>query len=188
MANNYKILIIEDEEITRESTKEILELTGYTVYSAENGKKGIMLAEQHKPDLILLDIELPDINGMRVARKLKSQSSTSDILIIVVSSRDDDLEIVSGLETFADDYITKPFKPKMLNARMQAVLRRKKVEVMNNNSKRPSLFINDIEINPLACNIKVKGKTIKLTKTEFDIIYLLAGKPERVFSREDIIL
>lgn len=180
MKEKPKILIIEDNRIAREMSAEILEEEVYEVVTAENGENGLLAAREYLPDLILLDLGLPDMEGSQVARKLKRDPKTKDILILVLSARDDEYEIVSGLESFADDYITKPYKEKMLLARVKAVLRRK------NGQKETILKVNDLVLNSATLTVDTVAKEVVLSKTEFDILYILASKPGWIYSRDQI--
>jgi len=182
MDNGLSILIIEDELITREMTKEILQELGYHVLTAENGKIGSVMAKHHLPDLILLDLGLPDIDGLEVAKSLKSDKETAEISILVLSARDDEHTIISGLESFADDYITKPFNESMLIARVKALLRR--VQKAEPDSV---IEINDLQLNRLNLSVTTPTTIINLSKTEFDILFLLASRPNCIYSREQII-
>jgi len=182
MTEKFKILLVEDEKIAREITASILEQEGYDVITAETGGAALFLAEDVNPDLILLDLGLPDIDGAIVAKRIKKNPSTKDVFIIILSARDDDLEIVSGLESFADDYITKPFKEKILSARIKAVMRSKQLE-----RKEEVIKINDLIIDLSSFSVSVSKYDIRLTKTEFNILYFLATKPNWVMSRDQII-
>ncbi|PCK01957.1 MAG: DNA-binding response regulator [Alteromonadaceae bacterium] len=177
-----KILIIEDNDISREMIEEILTEEGYEVQSAATGTQGWSLAEKYDPDLILLDLGLPDIDGAQLAKRFRKTAKTKDILLIVLSARDSELDIVTGLECYADDYITKPFKDKMLTAHIKAVLRRK-----NTKDNTDLISINEITLNIATMTAKTEEGEIALSKTEFDILFALASKPERIYSRAQII-
>jgi len=181
-----KILVIEDELVTQRELMQVLTKENYEVIKSESGEEGIRLASVQFPDLILLDMMLPGIDGMETARRLKNEKKTSKIPIVVLSAKDDDFDIVAGLEAFAAVYITKPFKPRVLVARIRALLREAgDKEVSRNDSD--IININDLIIDPNTFTVKRKGEKIILTKTEFNILYFLSRKPAWVFSREQII-
>ncbi|NRD72794.1 response regulator transcription factor [Shewanella sp. VB17] len=177
-----RILIIEDELIIREMTAELLEDEGYDVKTAADGKNGLYLAESFQPDLILLDLGLPDIDGAMVAKRLKKNNKTKHILIMVLSARNDDLDVVTGLESYADEYLTKPYKDKMLTARLKAVLRRNEPK-----EKIEQLEVGGIVLDALTFTVATPEGNIILSKTEFEILYVFAKNPNRVYSRGKII-
>ena len=179
------ILAIEDEKGILDLISFKLTKEGFNVSTAENGKKAWNLVNLKLPDLILLDLMLPDIDGFDLCRLLKSNNTTKNIPIIILTAKEDESDIIAGLTLGADDYITKPFSPKILTARIKTVLRRKReaaiierhniIEIgdLCINDDQQKLFINDIDIN--------------LTYVEFRVIYLLASQPGRVFTRNKII-
>ncbi len=179
-----KILVIEDEHDIRELISYNLEIEGYNVIKAPCGNEGIELARKKEPDLVLLDIMLPDIDGLNVCRVLKREDSTKNIPIIMLTAKSEDSDVISGLELGAEDYITKPFSPRVLLARLRAVLRR------NSNTEENETM--DIRIHNIRINIKrhevtVNEESINLSATEFAILYHLASNPGWVFSRNQII-
>ena len=182
--NKKSILIIEDEPDILQILKFNLKNEGYKVYESINGEKGLKKAQKKLPDIILLDLMLPGIHGLDVCKILKNNSTTSSIPIIMLTALGQEENIVKGLEAGADDYISKPFSFKILNARIKTVTRR------GNN------YIKDNEKDIKIFNLKIKIKTreafinnsiIKLTYTEFQILYLLASHPGWVFTRYQII-
>lgn len=178
-----KILFIEDEENLLNSLAYLLEKEGFEVAKASRGETGIKLAAADKPDLVLLDVNLPDLDGFEAAKRLKSDKNFRDLKIIMLTARCEPEDVVRGLEGYADDYMTKPFHPKVLVARINALFRRGADERVEKGIMR----FERLTIDPAGREVAVSEEPIKLTKTEYDILYLLAGRPARVFSRERII-
>ena len=186
MAQNKNILVVEDDPDIKELISFNLSNQGHQVFDANNGEIGIEKARKKLPDLILLDLMLPGIHGLDVCRIIKADQETKDIPIIMVTAMGQEEDIVKGLETGADDYITKPFSIKVLLARVSAVLRRSFEEYDQDSDK--SLLINGISIKPRLREVRVEDKVIdNLTFSEFQILYLLAGHPGWVFTRYQII-
>ena len=184
MENSKKqILIIEDEPDIQELLSFNLDNNGYKVYTASNGEKGLEVARKEHPDLILLDLMLPGINGLDVCRIIKSDQDTSGISIIMLTALGQEEDIIKGLETGADDYVTKPFSLQVLEARIKSVLRR----VPENIENTKTIKIHDIQIKPRTREVKINGETPELTFTEFQILHLLASHPGWVFTRYQII-
>ena len=186
MAQNKNILVVEDDPDIKELISFNLSNQGHQVFEANNGELGIEKARKKLPDLILLDLMLPGIHGLDVCRIIKADQETKDIPIIMVTAMGQEEDIVKGLETGADDYITKPFSIKVLLARVSAVLRRSFEEYDQDSDK--SLLINGISIKPRLREVRFEDKVIdNLTFSEFQILYLLAGHPGWVFTRYQII-
>ena len=184
MENSKKqILIIEDEPDIQELISFNLDNNGYKVYTASNGEKGLEVARKEHPDLILLDLMLPGISGLDVCRIIKSDQDTSGISIIMLTALGQEDDIIKGLETGADDYVTKPFSLQVLEARIKSVLRR----VPENIENTKTIKIHDIQIKPRTREVKINGETPELTFTEFQILHLLASHPGWVFTRYQII-
>lgn len=186
MSQNKNILVVEDDSGIKELISFNLSNQGHQVFEANNGELGIEKARKKLPDLILLDLMLPGIHGLDVCRIIKADQETKDIPIIMVTAMGQEEDIVKGLETGADDYITKPFSIKVLLARVSAVLRRSFEEYDQDSDN--SLLINGISIKPRLREVRVEDKVIdNLTFSEFQILYLLAGHPGWVFTRYQII-
>ena len=184
MENSKKqILIIEDEPDIQELLSFNLDNNGYKVYTASNGEKGLEVARKEHPDLILLDLMLPGIHGLDVCRIIKSDQETSGISIIMLTALGQEEDIIKGLETGADDYVTKPFSLQVLEARIKSVLRR----VPENVENTKTIKIHDIQIKPRTREVKINGDVPELTFTEFQILHLLAAHPGWVFTRYQII-
>lgn len=178
------ILVVDDEEDILELIRFNLVREGYKVLCAPSGEKALSLAQLEIPDLMVLDLMLPGIDGLEVTKILKNDSRTKDIPIVMVTAKGEEADIVTGLELGADDYITKPFSPRVLVARVRAVLRRK---VKKYQEETPVLRIQDIVIHPGRHEVLVSGKPVQLTLTEFGILEYLARRPGWVFTRNQIV-
>jgi two-component system phosphate regulon response regulator PhoB len=179
-----KILLVEDDVSLQKSLAFILEKEGFKVLSTQTGEEAVIITRKEKPDLILLDIILPGIDGYKVCQILKKNPQTADIFIILLTGKRKLEDIVLGLKEYADDYIIKPFEPQILIARIHALLRRKN---KTENSDRNIMEFDGLMIKLDAYEVFVNGDKIDLTKTEFDILSLLAGKPNQVFTRSRIL-
>jgi len=177
-----KILIIEDDHDIVEMLEYNLQEQGYATISAFNGKDGIVLAQKEQPDLIILDIMLPITDGFEVCRTIKSNQMTTNIPIIILSAKSQETDKVVGLELGADDYVTKPFSPRELLARIKAMLRRGREPQPSGVIKR-----GDIIIDSTRHKVAIRGKEILLTFTEFKLLELMARRPGIVLSRDRIL-
>lgn len=178
------ILVIEDEEDIQELLRYNLAKERYRVALISSGEEGFKLAKSMNPDLIVLDLMLPGLDGLEICRLLKADPKTHRIPIVMLTAKGEETDIVTGLELGADDYITKPFSPKVVIARLRAVLRRKAKEFVDEASP---LNIHDIFIHPGRREVLVKGKTVQLTLTEFELLHFLAKRPGWVFTRQQIV-
>jgi DNA-binding response OmpR family regulator len=175
-----RILTVEDDERIRTAVRMALEDEGWEVVEAESGEEAIATFASHRPDVVLIDLMLPGVDGFEVCRSLRQ---ASDVPIVVVTARTDTHDVVAGLEAGADDYVTKPFQPKELSARIRALLRRNRPA----ESGRTHLRFGDLEVAPDEGVVRLEGKEIHLTKTEFRLLCELASTPGRVFSREQLL-
>lgn len=192
MEDKKTILIVDDEEPIRQLIKYNLEREGFKTLQACNAIKAIEKARTEKVDLIILDLMLPDMSGLDVCRILKNDSKTTCIPIVMVTAKTEDADIVYGLELGAEDYITKPFSPKVLVARIKSVLRRVKqnleeCENQKNNLPKEELSAHDIKILPLSHKAYKNGKLLELTASEFSLLHFMVQFPGQVFSRQKII-
>jgi two-component system alkaline phosphatase synthesis response regulator PhoP len=179
-----KILVVDDEENIRELVRYNLAREGYQVTTVGSGEEALKQASSKLPDLIVLDLMLPGMDGFAVCRQLKSDPRTAHIPIVMLTVKGEESDIVVGLELGADDYITKPFSPKVLLARLKAVLRRREKEPVGESDV---MTIGDLMIHPGRHEVLVQGKPVKLTSTEFRILHLMARKPGWVFTRYQIV-
>jgi two-component system, OmpR family, alkaline phosphatase synthesis response regulator PhoP len=179
-----KILIIDDDVEILEYTEEALKQEGYQVKSATAGESGLKLVASFRPELILLDLMLPGMDGLSVCKNLKARTESAAIPVIMLSAKDADADIVTGLELGAEDYITKPFRSPVLIARVRTVLRR--MAVPEQQDDQP-LELHDLVIHPGRHEVLYKKKLVKLTPTEFKILHVLAARPGWVFTRYQIV-
>ena len=179
-----KILVVDDEEDILELVRYNLFKNGYQVTCVSSGELAMQKLKEETPQIILLDIMLPGMDGLDVCRSLRSNPATVNIPIIMITAKGEDADIVTGLELGADDYLTKPFSPRVLLARIRAILRRNKQDELDESSV---LKTHDIVVNPARHEVLVKGEQLMLTATEFGILHFLARRPGWVFSREQII-
>ncbi len=183
--SNEKILTVDDEQPIQELLRYNLEKEGFRVIAAGNGEDAVRLARNESPELILLDLMLPGMSGLDVCRKLKENAATADIPVIMVTAKTEDSDVVLGLELGADDYVTKPFSPKVVLARVRTVLRRRNRKPVETEGER--VEIHGIAIDPVRHEISSDGGSLALSVTEFQILEHLARNPGRVFSRTQII-
>jgi two-component system phosphate regulon response regulator PhoB len=180
-----QILIIEDEEDIRELVRYNLERENFAVREADSGEAGLKAVAQKKPDLILLDLMLPGKDGLQICRELKKNDDVCDIPVVMMTARGEESDIITGLELGAEDYIVKPFSPKVLVARVKAVLRRK--TAVPAPDSEDVLRIDDLVIHPGRHEVTVGGKSADLTASEFAILHFLARRPGWVFTRYQIV-
>lgn len=178
------ILFVEDDLSLQKSIAYILEQEGFNVVCTRTGEEAIELAKKLIPDLMLLDLVLPGMDGFSVCERLKKDHITEKIFIIMLTGKGMVRDVVKGLKLYADDYITKPFEPKILIARIHAVLRRK---IKSIQSEQNALMFKDLTIDLKGYVVRIAGEKIDLTKTEFDIVALLAKRPNQVFTRTRIL-
>jgi two-component system phosphate regulon response regulator PhoB len=178
------VLLVDDEEDILELLEYNLRKDGYRICTAATGEAALKAVRAQPPDVILLDLMLPGLDGLEVCRILKGDARTRPIPIIMLTAKGEEADIVTGLELGADDYITKPFSPRVLSARVKAVLRRKVVEPTDDKSV---LKVHDLVIHPGRHEVLCKGGAVELTNTEFRILHLLARRPGWVFTRYQII-
>ena len=175
-----RILSVEDDERIRQAVKLALEDEGWIVDEAESGEVAIDIFQRHPSDVVLIDIMLPGIDGFELCRTIRR---TSDVPVVMVTARNDTHDIVAGLEAGADDYLTKPFAPKELSARIRALLRRTRPSSTPN----ARISLGDLEIVPDEGKVSRGGEEVHLTKTEFRLLCELADNPGKVFSREALL-
>jgi len=181
-----RITIVEDEEDIREILEYTLSREGFVVDSAEDGATGLEKIRRDLPDLVLLDLMLPDVNGLEICRQLKEAEETSEIGIVVVTAKGEESDIVLGLGLGADDYVTKPFSARELVARCQSVLRRMSQPPVPEKGSR-EIVQGPLRIDPQRHKASVDGAELELTATEFKILQLLASHPGRIFNRSQIL-
>ncbi|HBA83969.1 MAG TPA: DNA-binding response regulator [Verrucomicrobia bacterium] len=178
------IFVVEDEEDILELLRYNLTREGYAVSTAAKGEEAVKEIPRKLPDLILLDLMLPGLDGLEVCRALKKNPKTAGIPIIMVTAKGEESDVVAGLELGADDYIPKPFSMKVLIARIRTVLRRKREPAAEKNA---SIRIHDIEINPGRHEVLIQNEPVEMTFSELRILHFLASRPGWVMTREQIV-
>lgn len=181
---NEKILIVEDEADILELLRYNLNREGYQVREAATGEAALDLIRKDVPDLVLLDLMLPKIDGLEVCRQVRGGGDNKALPIIMLTAKGEEADIVTGLELGADDYVTKPFSPRVLLARIRAVLRRQTMEVPGDTE---SLQLHNLAIHPGRHEVLVDGEPVVLTRTEFQVLHYLARRPGWVFTRYQIV-
>ncbi len=177
-----KILIADDEPDILEIISYNLGKEGYDVYTAKDGNEAIDRAKLLHPDLIILDIMMPRKTGVEVCQVLRAQPSFQDTLIIFLTALSDEASEIKGLETGADDYVSKPISPKVLVSRVNALFRR-----INNKETGKNIEVGNVNIDPVKFLVTIEGQDVILAKKEFELLYLLASRPGRVFLRNEIL-
>jgi len=178
MPSVARILVVDDEPKIVQLVRDYLERAGFTVSTARDGNEALMRAHQERPDLIVLDLGLPQLDGLEVTRRLRRDSG---VPIIMLTARDDETDKVVGLELGADDYVTKPFSPRELEARVRAVLRR------HTTADTELLRAGDLTMDLPRLRTDVSGRQVDLTATEFQLLAALARQPGRVFTRAQLL-
>ncbi len=180
--NHSKILLVDDEPDILEFLKYNIEKEGFIAYTASNGKEGVAQALKHLPNLILLDVMMPGMDGIETCQALRESSKLKDTVIAFLTARSEDYSQIAGFDAGADDYISKPIKPKVLVSRIEALLRRK-----NTQNGQPLHETADITIDPDRFIVIKKGVELNLPRKEFQLLNLLMSKPGNVFTREYIL-
>lgn len=184
MANKtvHRVLVVDDEEPIQELLRYNLEKSGYEVKTAGDGFKAIELARKFQPDLVLLDIMMPKMDGVETCRQLRELPSLQNTFIIFLTARSEEYSEVAAFDVGADDYITKPIKPRALLSRIAALFRRDTKKSGNN-----VITVGDLVIDRDSYTVKVQGREVSLPKKEFELLFFLAQNPNKVFSREDLL-
>jgi two-component system, OmpR family, alkaline phosphatase synthesis response regulator PhoP len=177
------VLVVEDEESILELLRYNLDKAGFTVIPAASGEDGLALARRRRPDLILLDLMLPGMDGLEVCRMLKKSKETENIPVVMLTARGEEADIVAGLELGADDYLTKPFSPRVLLAHIRATLRRSIATPETRDTRSAGAIFLDRGRREAA----VSGSPVDLTFTEFEVLWHLASRPGMVFTRSQIV-
>jgi two-component system, OmpR family, alkaline phosphatase synthesis response regulator PhoP len=182
--NEYKILLVDDEPDILEFLSYNLRKEGYNVFTANNGREAITVAKKENPDLIILDVMMPDMDGIETCREIREIPGLKDVMIAFLTARSEDYSQIAGFEVGADDYINKPIKPRVLISRIKALLRRAGNSGVANDDKSD---MGGIKIDRERYLIIKDEKEINLPKKEFELLALLASKPGKVFTREVIL-
>ena len=180
----HEILVVDDEKTILELVEYNLMRNGYKVACVETGEHALREARSNLPDLVILDLMLPGLDGLEVCKLLRGNPKTEHIPIIMLTAKGEEADIVSGLELGADDYITKPFSPRVLLARVKAALRRK---ILPAPDSQTTIKIHDFVIQPGRREVLLRDKAVDLTNSEFRLLHFLASRPGWVFTRNQII-
>lgn len=181
---DIKILLVDDEPDILEILSYNLTAEGYQVFTAKNGVEGVEKAKKRKPHLIILDVMMPEMDGIEACEIIRATKGLEDTIITFLTARGEDYSLVAGFDAGADDYITKPIKPKVLVSKVKALLRRTKEEEVPGDDV---LKVGELEINREEYKVVNKGVEIILPRKEFELLALLASKPDKVFKREVIL-
>jgi len=183
------VLIVEDEEDIRELLSYTLLREGYQVAAVASGEEALVVAEAKMPDLVTLDLMLPGLDGLSVCRKLRANPKTAGLAIVMLTAKGEEVDIVTGLNTGANDYITKPFSRNVLLARVKAVLRNVGLHGKSGEEDDgdAEVRIHDLVIHPGRHQVSVDGQGVELSATEFRLLYVMARKPGWVFTRDRIL-
>ena len=178
----HKILIVDDENSIRSLVRSYLEADDYSVVEASNGSEAVELVKKHAPDLVILDVGMPVLDGIEALREIRT---FSDVYVVMLTARSEEVDKLIGLSVGADDYLTKPFSPRELIARVKAVLRRSRQGATPGDDDR--LVFSDLSIDVSRREVAVNGSSVGLTALEFDLLAAMAAQPGRVFSRRQLI-
>ena len=179
----FKILVVDDEPDILEFLSYNLEKEGFLVETAENGKQALEKAKKNQPDIVLLDVMMPEMDGIEACRTMREMPQFEHTIIAFLTARTEDYSQIAGFETGADDYISKPIKPRVLVSRLKALLRRYEAK----ESKSSFLDVGNIQIDRERYLMIFNGKEMAVPRKEFELLYLLASKPGKVFKRDEIL-
>jgi two-component system, OmpR family, alkaline phosphatase synthesis response regulator PhoP len=180
--NDVKVLLVDDENDVLDFMKYNLEKEGFWVYTAHDGLEGIQMAKKVEPHIIILDLMMPKLDGIETCRELRAMPEFKNTIIAFLTARDEDYSQIAGFEVGADDYITKPIKPRVFISRIRALLRR-----LDSNDGAEKITVGNIEIDRERYMVVKDGNEIQLPRKEFELMSLLISKPGRVFKREEIL-
>lgn len=181
----HNILVVDDEEDLLELVRYTLAKEGHSITCVDTGEKAVDSVRQKLPDLIVLDLMLPGIDGLEVCRRLKRDSKTREVPIIMLTAKSEERDVIVGLDGGADDYVTKPFSPRVLLARVKSIMRRKDAELRTQHDT--TIQIRELVIHPGRHEVTLQGEPIKLTYTEFALLQFLAKRPGWAFTRSQIV-
>ncbi len=182
---HHNILVVDDEEDLLELVRDTLAKEGHSVTCVDTGEKAVDSVRQSLPDLIVLDLMLPGIDGLEVCRRLKGDLKTREVPIIMLTAKSEERDVITGLDGGADDYVTKPFSPRVLLARVKSLMRRKDAELRTQHDT--IIQIRELVIHPGRHEVKLQGESINLTYTEFALLQFLAKRPGWAYSRSQIV-
>lgn len=181
----HKILVVDDDPQIVRLVRSYLEQSGFSVVTAGDGEAALHLVRSERPDLLVLDVMMPKRDGLDLTRLVRSDASLAHIPILLLTARVEDIDRILGLELGADDYVTKPFNPREVVARVKAILRRSQPGALN--VGQPVLRVHDVTLDPTAHAVAKQGASVTLTPSEYDVLHLLMRHPGRAFTRTQII-
>jgi two-component system alkaline phosphatase synthesis response regulator PhoP len=185
--SNFKVLLVDDERDILEFLSYNLQQEGFKTYTAGNGKEAVQIAEEVRPHVILMDVMMPEMDGIEACEEIRKNKKLEHTLVAFLTARGEDYSQIAGFEAGGDDYITKPIKPKVLVSRIKALLKRSRAVVSEPDSRNSSkIGSGDLVIDKERYLVIKKGKDIVLPRKEFELLSLLISKPEKVFTREEI--
>ncbi|MEI6139370.1 MAG: response regulator transcription factor [Mariniphaga sp.] len=184
--NTPRILLVDDEEDILEFVSYNLQREGFRVYTGRNGREAIELAGKIKPDLVILDVMMPEMDGIAACEEIRKLPVCKNVIIAFLTARGEDYSQIAGFEAGADDYITKPIRPKVLISRVKALLKRAGGISSDINDNEKILNIGDMVIDKERYILKIDGKELTLPRKEFELLSLLVSKPDKVFTRDEI--
>lgn len=185
--SDYKILLVDDEVDILEFLSYNLRNEGFHIRTASNGREAVRITEEFRPDLVLMDVMMPEMDGLAACREIRSTKKIENTLVAFLTARGEDYSQIAGFEAGGDDYITKPIKPRVLISRVKALLKRRSERIENGESGTESKIVSgDLVIDKERYLVVKKGKEISLPRKEFELLSLLISKPEKVFTREEI--
>jgi two-component system alkaline phosphatase synthesis response regulator PhoP len=185
--SDYKILLVDDEKDILEFLSYNLRNEGFHIYTASNGKEAVRLSKEIKPNLVLMDVMMPEMDGIAACEEIRSTASLENTLVAFLTARGEDYSQIAGFEAGGDDYITKPIKPKVLVSRVKALLKRRNVKIENADAGSVHKIVSgELVVDKERYLVVKKGKDITLPRKEFELLSLLISKPEKVFTREEI--
>ena len=184
--NGYKILIVDDEPDILEFLSYNLKKEGFQIYTSSNGKNALSLAVQIQPHLILLDIMMPEMDGIEMCERIRETPEINNCIVAFLTARTEDYSQIAGFEAGGDDYIAKPIRPKLLISRINALLKRYAPNAPKKQAQEPQLSLGNIVIDNEKYNVLIDGNEVYLPKKEFELLKLLTSKPSKVFTREEI--
>jgi two-component system phosphate regulon response regulator PhoB len=179
------VLVVDDEEDLLELVRFNLVRDGYAVAVASTGEDALRMIRRESPDLVVLDLMLPGIDGLEICRRLKADPRTREIPIVMLTAKGEERDVIAGLDRGADDYITKPFSPRVLSARVKALLRRREQD--RHAEQDATLEVHELSIHPGRHEVRLAGEPVELTYTEFALLHFLARKPGWAFTRTQIV-
>ena len=184
--NTPRILLVDDEEDILEFVSYNLQREGFRVYTGRNGREAIELAGKIKPDLVILDVMMPEMDGIAACEEIRKLPVCKNVVVAFLTARGEDYSQIAGFEAGADDYITKPIRPKVLISRVKALLKRSGGIASDIDDNEKILNIGDIVIDKERYILKIDGKELTLPRKEFELLSLLVSKPDKVFTRDEI--